>query len=193
MKHHRSLIVVGSSGSGKTTLVNGLRTPEFEDKVIIPHRYITRTQRLGDDLVENSHIDHATFQSQVAAGLIDPHWERLLDGGRIERYGFDTVDEDERLRVYSANNAFLRDINPSVARTLRDGMVVVAMAAQEARDTRLGDRSPDMSDAERAIRLEDSGTDVLGASVAVEVIDTTNLSPEQGQIALRAIVNTLVS
>lgn len=194
MKRFRSLVVVGSSGSGKTTLVNGLRTPAFEDRVVIPHRYITRPHRLGDDLVENSHVDHPTFQSRVFAGLIDPHWERLLDGGRVERYGFDaTIDADERLRVYSANNAFLRDMNPSVARTLRNGFVVVAMAAQESRNTRLGDRSPDMSDAERAVRLGDSGADMLGASVPIEIVDTTNLSPEEGQLALQAIVGTIVS
>ena len=79
MKRAESIVVVGSSGSGKTTLVNGLRTPEYADKLVIPHRYITRPARLGDDLVENSHLDQDNFQARVNEGKINPHWKRFFE------------------------------------------------------------------------------------------------------------------
>lgn len=192
MEIGKSIVVVGSSGAGKTTLVNGLRTPEYAGKVVIPHRYITRPYRQGDDLVENSHLTSEVFQARVKTGAIWPFWNRTLDGGRVERYGFDASEDTGRVRVYSANNAFLRDQNESVASVLRNGLVIIAMAGQEARDSRLGERSPDMSSAERAIRLGDSGIDILESTVQVEIIDTTNLSPEQGQRALQDIVNTVL-
>lgn len=123
MKKYDSLIIVGSSGSGKTTLVNGLRTSKFASKIVIPARYITRPARQGDDTVENRHVSREAFTAGVHDGVISPHWSRTLDGSRVEQYGFDKVD-DNRLRVYSANNAFLRDRNLSVEAVLRSGLVV---------------------------------------------------------------------
>src|ERR1700722_3442378 len=110
MKRYESLVVVGSSGTGKTTAVNGLRIPQYADRLVIPHRYITRPQRAGDDLTENSHLSHRAFELNARAGIFSPHWQRILEDERVERYGFDTVaPKDTRLKVYSANNAFLRD------------------------------------------------------------------------------------
>jgi ribose 1,5-bisphosphokinase PhnN len=193
MKNLESIIVVGSSGAGKTTLVNGVRSFGFANKVVVPRRYITRPRRTGDDLIENSHLNVDEFQNRVSEGRIWPFWSRELEAGRIESYGFRPVDEgDDRLRVYSANNAFLRDQNESVFSVLQDSLIVVAMARPEARRTRLGDRSPDMSSAERAIRLSDSGADMLESWVRVEEIETTNLTPQQGQWAFRRIVNMVL-
>ena len=194
MKQYKSLVIIGSSGSGKTTLVNGLRCHAYENRVVIPHRFITRPARLGDDLTENSHIDRATFEAKVAAGTIYPYWHRILDSGRREEYGFEAVDpKDSRLRIYSANNAFLRDVNESVAAILHNSLVVVAMAAQDARTGRLGERSPDMSAAERTMRLGDSGVDVSNTDLNHVIIDTTNLSPDEGQKALQTIVDKVTA
>lgn len=188
MKSTKSIIIVGSSGSGKTTLVNGLRTDEYTDKVVVPRRYITRPERQGDDLVENIHITKEDFETKLKAGEIDPAWTRELDNGRLEQYGFVPVEAgDNRLRIYSGNNAFLRDINPSVKSILDNAQVVVCMAQPEKRTSRLGDRSPDMSESERSVRLGDSGADTLEFE-DVEIIETTNLTPEQGQKALQRII-----
>ncbi len=194
MKRFESLVIVGSSGAGKTTLVNGLRTPEFADTVVIPRRYITRPERNGDDLGENSHVDKEWFEKCVLARLIKPYWERDLENGRKESYGFDVVDdEDPRLRVYSANNAFLRNPNPSAEKVLENGLVVVAMSGSASRSDRLSARSPDMGAEERAVRLEDEGTDMLSTGLTTETIDTSGLTPEEGQAAFRAIVDTALS
>ena len=188
----KSIVVVGSSGTGKTTLVNGLRAPEYAETLTIPHRYITRPYRQGDDLVENSHLSPDDFDQGVRSGAIWPYWNRALDSGRVERYGFQAA-ADGKLRVYSANNAFLRDTNESVLSVLQDCVVVVAMARPDARTSRLGDRSPDMSAAERAVRLADSGVDILATTVQLEIIDTTGMSPEQGQQAMQNVVQTVLA
>ncbi len=192
MKSIHSIIIVGSSGSGKTTLVNGLRISEYANKVVVPRRYITRPERQGDDLVENIHITKEDFEQKLQAGEIDPAWTRELENGRLEQYGFVPVEPgDNRLRIYSGNNAFLRDINPSVAKVLESAKVVVCMAQPEKRTSRLGDRSPDMSESERSVRLGDSGADTLEFG-DVDIIETTNMSPEQGQDALRNIIEKYI-
>lgn len=115
-----------------------------------------------------------------------------MDAGRQEQYGFDVVESgDKRLRVYSANNAFLRDINPSVVEVLDSGLVIVAMATAESRDIRLDERSPNMSDAERVVRLSDAGADILMSGVEIEIVETTNLSAVEGQLVLQSIINKL--
>jgi ribose 1,5-bisphosphokinase PhnN len=193
MSDYEAVVVVGSSGSGKTTVVNGLRTPEYAGHVVVPHRYITRPPRAGDDMHENSHMAHGAFELNVRARIITPHWSRTLDNDRVERYGFDRPKpKDDRLRVYSANNAFLRDKNETVQKALERALVVVVMASDETREDRLGTRSPDMSDEERAVRLHDSGADMLEGHVEVLTIDTSQLTPEGGQTALRGIVDRII-
>ncbi|MEK7620962.1 MAG: hypothetical protein AAB395_01255 [Patescibacteria group bacterium] len=188
MKKINSIIIVGSSGSGKTTLVNGLRTKKYADKVVVPRRYITRPQRQGDDLIENIHITKEEFEQKLKAGEIDPAWTRELENGRLEQYGFVPIEPgDNRLRIYSGNNAFLRDINSSVQKILNNAQVVVCMAQPEKRTSRLGDRSPDMSESERSVRLSDSGADALEFD-NIEIIETTNLSPADGQKALQDLM-----
>lgn len=192
MKKINSIIIVGSSGSGKTTLVNGLRTKKYADKVVVPRRYITRPQRQGDDLTENIHITKEKFEQKLKAGEIDPVWTRELENSRLEQYGFVPVElGDNRLRIYSGNNAFLRDVNPGVARVLESSQVVVCMAQPEKRTSRLSDRSPDMSESERSVRLSDSGADALEFD-NIEIIETTNLTPEQGQEVLRKLIEKYI-
>lgn len=189
MEKYDSLVVVGSSGSGKTTLVNGLRTREYADRVAIPARFITRPVRQADDTVENRHVTHEVFQAGVNSGVILPHWSRTLDGGRLERYGFDRVDDD-RLKVYSANNAFLRDRNPSVEVVLRNCLVVHVIASEAERRNRLGERSPDIATAERQVRLADCGEDMTHTNL--EIIDTSRLTDSEGQLALRGLVEQIL-
>lgn len=193
MSRYESLVVVGSSGAGKTTLVNGLRIAEFNDDVVIPKRFITRPPRQGDDLNENEHVSKSDFASAVRGGAISPYWQRPLDNGRVEQYGFASVDsEDSRLRVYSANNAFLRDTNPSVEAVLKSSLVIVALTSSGIRDRRLGSRSPDMGQGERDVRLSDHGSDLLDLDLPVQVIDTTQLSPDAGQRLMQSIVREVI-
>jgi ribose 1,5-bisphosphokinase PhnN len=194
VKRYESLVVVGSSGTGKTTVVNGLRIPQYADQVVIPHRYITRPPRIDDDLTENSHLSHAAFDLNARAGIFSPHWQRILEDERVEKYGFDTVaPKNTRLRVYSANNAFLRDLNETVQSVLAKGLVVMLQAETDFREQRLGLRSPDMGETERAVRLQDNGQDISELDVDLRRIDTSGLSPEEGQLALRGIVDRLIA
>lgn len=106
-----SIVVVGASNAGKTTLVRGLRTPEYEGKVVVPTRFTTRPARLNEDPDENVHLEEAEFHQRVHEELINPHWARYFEDDRKEYYGFEPVPiEDGRLPIYAANNAFLRDV-----------------------------------------------------------------------------------
>ena len=70
---------------------------------------------------------------------------------------------------------------------MNNAQVVVCMAQPEKRTSRLGDRSPDMSESERSVRLSDSGADALEFD-NIEIIETTNLSPADGQKALQDLM-----
>lgn len=189
----RSIVVVGSSGAGKTTLVNSVRGPEYSDRLIVPRRFITRPPREGDDRSENSYLPHDIFDESVNTGTIWPHWERWFEGGRKEQYGFQEYPSlDFRRRMYSANNAFLRRPSESAFSVLQTSVVVAVVADEDVRAKRLTVRSPDMSDEERAIRLRDDGLDILQNVARLEVIDTTNASPDQGQRAFQAIVQKVL-
>jgi len=193
MKAIESVVIVGSSATGKSTLVDSLRKPEYDDRVVIPNRYITRPPRLNDNTSENTHISHAQFQDGVERGVIVPYWMRPMGESRRERYGFNIVaDNDDRLRIYSANNAFLRHPNDSTRSVLETGLVVVVAAQTAVRDRRLNERSPDMGEAERALRLDDDGADIPDTHDRVEIINTTGMTPIQGQVAFEGLIGQIL-
>jgi ribose 1,5-bisphosphokinase PhnN len=188
----RSLVVVGASGSGKTTLVNGLRAPEHARSILTPLRVVTRPERREDQSAENHFVDQHLFRRLMEAGRLAPCWSRTLEHGRVERYGFESVDAaDPRLRVYSANNALLRDPSPQVRTFLRKAVVVVVVAHGACRRTRMEQK--DMSRHEREIRLSDDGRDIVSRGASVRVIDTTDLPPAEGQAQLRSIAEDLLA
>lgn len=191
-KEISSIVVVGSSGAGKTTLVNSVRGPEYSDRLVVPRRFITRPPRGGDDRTENSYLPHVFFDESVNRGAIWPHWERWFGDGRREQYGFEDPGLDLHPRVYSANNAFMRRPNESVFSVLQTSVVVAVVADEDVRAARLSERSPDMSDDERAIRLGDDGLDILQNIARLEVIDTTNASPDQGRRAFQDVVEKIL-
>ncbi len=194
MRAYESIVVVGSSGVGKTTMVNGVRGPEYAAALFIPGRYVTRPPRSDDDPRENVYVDRDYFEAGVDCGAIYPHWRRALDiGNKTECYGFEKVsDDDNRLRIYSANSAFLRAGNESVKAVLVNALPVMAFAMHEERARRLQERSPDMAAIERRIRLQDTSVDMIALPERWESIATTDLSPAESQEAFRQIVGQVL-
>lgn len=187
MFRSESIVVVGSSGAGKTSLVRGLQGSEYEGEVVTPLRYVTRDSRADDHDSENRHLNRGRFFTGVLTNFIDPVWYREMDGGRIEYYGFRACEPDEtRLRIYSANNAFLRNPNPSVRNVLATAMVVMLEAERDIREARLLERSPDMSASELSNRLEDTTADL--SYLEGYFINTSGLSIAESQETFRHIV-----
>lgn len=172
-----------------TTMVNAVRGPEHAGALVVPHRYVTRRRMLGEDSGESTRVDEMTLQAGVENGTIDPHWRWPFGGGVVERYGFAAVGPDDaRLRVYPANNAFLRDPNPTVRAVLRRALVVQVIADGPVRAARLAQRSPDIAGPELAGRLGDAGLDPAEAGVPMTILDTTDMAPDESALAMRAIV-----
>lgn len=115
-----------------------------------------------------------------------------MDNRRIEHYGFVAVSgEESRLTVYSANNAFLTSQIGNSHITAENGLVVIVKADREVREARLLERSPDLSEAERAVRLGDEGFTARDFTNSF-VIDTTHLNAEAGQHIFSDLVRELV-
>jgi ribose 1,5-bisphosphokinase PhnN len=194
MKQFESVYVAGSSGAGKTTMVNGLRTPGFEDLVVIQKRLITRPHRLRDDLDENQHVSRTEFEAMVAAGAVNPVWDRILENGRVESYGFEIPTTVEtRLPVLSANNALLRSPDARTKEFLSRGIGVIATALWDIRWARLEERSPDMSPNEKLVRLSDGGIDPSEYPYPLIVVDTSAFGPSDGQREMQHIIRKVVS
>jgi ribose 1,5-bisphosphokinase PhnN len=200
LRQSKSLIVVGSSGAGKTSLVQSVRTPEFEELVSVPLRLTTRERRNDDVVAENWHLSQEEFDERVANGTIWPHWLKPLGDTRSEQYGFDLTPlasrwnyERPELTVFSGNNALLRDPHASKFSLLNRSLIVVVTASPEVREARLAARSPDMPAEERAVRLQDDGSDLLSLPFRTLNIDTSDLTTEQGQDAFQSIVRTELS
>lgn len=188
----RSVVVVGSSGSGKTTAVDAVRDARYAHAVVVPKRFITRPARANDNLTENQHMTASEFGAGVRDGRIWPHWCRDLGGDRLEQYGFERVAQDDnRLRVYSANNAFVRSDDASVRTVLESAQVVAVMADAAVRQARMAQRSPDLKTSELTIRNGDAASDIL-ARADVLVIDTSNQTPEKTQTAFVKLIEDLL-
>jgi len=141
-----AVVVVGATCVGKTTLVDEIRASELcaRGAVDVPLRYVTRMPRGGDNLVENVHVTAEEFAARVAAGEIDLHWIRRMEGGREVRYGF-ARPRPGALPVLSANNAILAPgAGLLPARRLDHALWVGVAAPPELRAQRLRRRSPDL-------------------------------------------------
>jgi hypothetical protein len=189
MRRPSSIIVVGSSGNGKTTLVNGLRA--HDDQFIFPKRFITRPRRKGDDLVENEHVRPDRFDHLLGTGGIGIAWSRPLGKTRVERYGFESTEPDpDRIVVYSANNALLRDENAMVpSGFFEDCFIVLVKAPDDIRRDRMFGRSPDIAHEEMDIRIRDNGLDLVPK--AHLVIDTHSFGPDHAVALVRRSVDKL--
>lgn len=184
-----SLIIVGSTCSGKTSLVRSLREIYKED-LIIPLRYITRPQRKNDDLVENQPVPTEVFQGLIADNKIDVWWKRPMEGDRIELYGFETVTNPEnKLRIYSANNAILRDKEAHI-KNVGAYKVLAIKADHKARVKRLYKRSPDLKPEEVEYRLGDDGSDVI--NMADYVIDNSEVTLEEIFQQTKEIIDSII-
>lgn len=184
-----SLIVVGSTCCGKTSIVRGLRE-FYGKKIIIPLRYITRPQRANDDLVENQPVPMKKFQELLRNYEIDVWWKRPMEGDRVELYGFETVKNPEnKFRVYSANNAILRDKEAHL-KNIGTYKVLAIKADHNVRVARLHKRSPDLSQKEVEYRLSDNGIDVI--EKADFVIDNSYAPIQEVHKEIQTIINNLI-
>jgi ribose 1,5-bisphosphokinase PhnN len=184
-----SLIIVGSTCSGKTSLVRSLRE-FYKEELIIPLRYITRPQRKNDDLVENQPVPTEVFQGLIADNKIDVWWKRPMEGDRIELYGFETVTNPEnKLRIYSANNAILRDKEAHI-KNVGTYKVLAIKADHKARAKRLHKRSPDLKPEEVEYRLGDDGSDVI--NMADYVIDNSEVTLEEIFQQTKEIIDSII-
>jgi ribose 1,5-bisphosphokinase PhnN len=141
-----AVVIVGPTCVGKTTLVDAVRDSELcaSGVVDVPTRFITRTPRGGDNLVENVHVTVEDFGSRVGAGEIELCWIRRMEGGRAVRYGF-ARPRSGAIAVFSANNAILAfDAELSPVGALDHALVIGVHAPPEVRAQRLQQRSPDL-------------------------------------------------
>jgi len=191
MTAFESIVVTGGSGTGKTTLVNGLRLPKYENNVVIPHRFMTRSERLDDNPEHTTRVGKDEFTRRIASGQLYPHWSRIFGQDRVEHYGFETLEEgDERLPVYAVTNPFL---HPAFKDILNTSLIISLRAFPTTRTDRIFDRESDptlLPLSELSARLLDSeGPESQKAHIT---LDTSTLPPEEGQAALRDIVDKVL-
>lgn len=187
-----AVVIVGPTCVGKTTLVDAVRDSELcaSGAVDVPTRYITRMPRGGDNLVENVHVTVEEFTAHVAAGEVELHWIRRMDGGRIVRYGF-ARPRSGALAVYSANSAILGDdAELAPVGALDHALRIGVHAPREIREQRLRARSPDLWAKldEVAHRLAEAAVD---AGVHVVIDNHGELEP-LAKAELVALVRSLV-
>ncbi len=172
----------GSSCSGKSSTVDSVRE---RNDVRVPKRFVTRGNRLRDNLLENSHVTDALFNRMVLDGQIEHPWQRDLgpDSG-IAQYGFERVEErGGSVAVYSGNNDFVR--SPSGRHLLAAGAWPVLIQSERAvRERRMLARSPDLADSERQKRLGDEPTDLLDIPGLV-VIENVQIDLQGATLAAR--------
>ncbi len=196
----RAVVFFGSSASGKTSLVNSIREMEKDIPIQIPRRLITRSHRMNDDLNENAHVTKEEFE-QLATGnsTLDPdsynswkralhasegiiNWEREMEGGRKEKYGFEKslYYLDERIKILSGNNDLARH-KDEIPYPDEQVLWIGVYAPKETRAQRIEKRSPDMLEQEKVYRLGDEGKDVIPlADIVINNYgDNENFSKEE--------------
>jgi ribose 1,5-bisphosphokinase PhnN len=150
LKEVACVIFVGSSSVGKTTLTGEIRFASHTDaslvgRISVPKRIITRPPRENDDFEENAFYSPEEFESLVRSGEIGLHWEKKMEGTRVERYGFFVPDKGT-LAVYPANNAVINNQSsldpPDI---LQRALIVAVYAPEKLREKRLLERSPDLT------------------------------------------------
>jgi len=154
----QNIVVVGSSCVGKTTKVAHLRDVfQGSSKVKVAQRYITRPQRLNDDVIENKFVTAEEFDEHIAQGIINFSWSRKMEGTRVERYGFSIIQN--KLTVLSGNNALYanRESIAPAGILEKDTLWIGVYAPDVVRIDRMMRRSPDLSEEEMRYRLGDSG------------------------------------
>ena len=109
-------------------------------------RYITRPARKNDDLIENSHVTFEEFQALIDQGAMSFYWNRVMEEGRQERYGFRKSLPKIFLNILSGNNALYNNpesIQPE--NVLGTNTLWIGIYAEESvREERLIRRSPDL-------------------------------------------------
>lgn len=161
----QAIAFVGSSASGKSTLMKQIRLKSSDLKdITIPNRYITRGIRLDDDFEENRHVSTKQFEELVEKGEVGLHWQRKMEGDRIERYGFEKT-APEKIALYAANNDFFRAIEKRESQQIKDLskilLIIGVYAPDEIRKQRLRERSPDIGELEVNYRNGDSSDNII--------------------------------
>jgi ribose 1,5-bisphosphokinase PhnN len=186
----RDILIIGSSCSGKTSLYHSLGRVLKKgdggytyDHFGFAQRYITRPRRLNDDNSENVHVTRESFDRQIEMGEMPIWWEREIEVGRTERYGFNKYYTDKirgagKAVIFSANNAFVRADTNLTRPIIESALVVVTVAPRNVREERLSRRSPDLSYEETALRLADGALDIV-ESGRYNIMDTCDKSPEE--------------
>jgi len=153
----QAIAVIGSSASGKTTLLKDVRSQfSSSEDISLSKRFITRPVRKGDDLIENQHVSLHEFEEKVISGEIEVSWKRKMEGERVEFYGFEK-DRKDKIRIYSANNDFVRGVD-EISKTI---LILGVYAPDELRKERLLSRSPDLTPEELGYRLGDSSQNII--------------------------------
>lgn len=139
------VVLFGSSASGKSTIEKGLRIAAsgiLEGKISVPKRVVTRSPRTDD--VDLAYCSEEEFAARVAHGEFGMYGSKLMEGGRVEPFGFTRPDEGA-FPVYPANNMVVK--NPERIRPtafLEGALLVVIYAPDAIREKRMRRRSPEL-------------------------------------------------